>query len=427
MIPHSYAYAYSFCLALYYVYVNVKCIDDGETCMQRGLRSRIFLSLMTVMLLFDASIVAPAALPPLHAHAAASFPSLGTAASFAVLGAATVTNTGPTMLTGDLGVSPGPSCTGFPAPCTGGPGTVTGTIHVADAVAAQAQTDATSAYQLAAAQPCTTTYPPITDIGGMTLTPGVYCFPSSAGVTGTLTLDAQTNPNAVFIFEIGSTLITASASKVVLINGAQPSNVFWQVGSSATLGTTTSFAGSIVALTSITATTAATSSCGLYALNGAVTLDSNSIQVCPVNPGVLTLVNDTSATMTGPPLTLSDSLATVAFHFTSSVSDHRGSGAGWELQASSSGLSNGSTNVAISLTANDPTSTCTNGTCSATTFTPISLTTVPSTFLQAGSTSGTVVVDGDYSNIIDGYITVPAGTPAGIYLGTIRITLVNTI
>lgn len=193
------------------------------------------------MLLFGAITVALAALPSLHAHAAASSPSLGTAGNFAVLGAATVTNTGPTMLKGDLGVSPGPSCTGFPSPCTGGPGSVSGVVHVADAGATQAQTDATSAYLVAATQNCTVTFSPITDIGGMILTPGVYCFPSSAGITGTLILDAQGNPNAGFIFKIGSTLITASASKVILINGAQPSSVFWQVGSSATLGTTTEF------------------------------------------------------------------------------------------------------------------------------------------------------------------------------------------
>src|SRR5581483_9691343 len=137
--------------------------------MQKSVRSKRFLSFITVVLLFSAIAVAQAAISPLQAHAAATAPSLGTAASFAVLGAATVTNTGPTMLTGDLGVSPGPSCTGFPSPCTGGPGTVTGTIHVADAVAAQAQTDATSAYMAATAQACTTTFPPITDIGGMTL------------------------------------------------------------------------------------------------------------------------------------------------------------------------------------------------------------------------------------------------------------------
>jgi Ice-binding-like len=248
--------------------------------MPRSLRLRILSFLMIVMLFCSVSVVGIVAIPPLHSQAAGHYLSLGTADSFAVLGATTVTNTGPTVVTGDLGVSPGPSCTGFLSPCTGGPGTVSGMIHVADAVAAQAQADATSAYMFATDQACTTTFSPIADIGGMTLTPGVYCFPSSAGVTGTLTLDAQNNPDAVFIFKIGSTLITASASKVALINGAQTGNVFWQVGSSATLGTTTSFAGSIVALASITATTAATSSCGLYALNGAVTLDSNLIQTC---------------------------------------------------------------------------------------------------------------------------------------------------
>ncbi len=284
--------------------------------MQRSLRSRIFLSLMTMTLLCSVIAVALAAIPPPHLYAAASYPSLGTAASFAVLGAATVTNTGPTILKGDLGVSPGPSCTGFLSPCTGGPGTVTGTIHVADSVATQAKADAANAYMFAVAQACTITFPPITDIGGTTLTPGVYCFPSSAGVTGTLTLDAQGNPNAVFIFKIGSTLITASAANVMLINGAQPSNVFWQVGSSATLGTTTSFAGSIVALASITATTAATSSCGLYALNGAVTLDSNIIQTCsspvPQPTGALgaaasfAVLGAATVTNTGPTMLMGD-------------------------------------------------------------------------------------------------------------------------
>ena len=247
--------------------------------MKRSLKSKSIAALLAMMLLVYAAPGAMAS-PSDNTHAASSAPTLGTAANFAVLGATTVTNTGPTILTGDLGVSPGTSCTGFGTPCTGGSGTVTGTIHTADPVAAQAQTDALNAYTFAAAQSCTTTFLPITDIGGLTLTPGVYCFPSSAGVTGTLTLDAQGNPNAAFIFKIGSTLITASASKVVLINGAQSKNVFFQVGSSATLGTTTMFAGSIVALTSITATTGATSNCGLYALNGAVTLDSNNIQKC---------------------------------------------------------------------------------------------------------------------------------------------------
>ena len=174
--------------------------------MQRSFRSSILRFFITVMLLCWPIAVAQMALPSPHAYAAASLPSLGTAADFAVLGATTVTNTGSTSLEGDLGVSPGTSCTGFPSPCTGGAGTISGTTHVADLAADQAQTDVTDAYLLAAAQTCTSTFLPITDIGGMTLTPRVDRFPSSAGVTGTLTLDAEGDANAVFIFEIGNTL-----------------------------------------------------------------------------------------------------------------------------------------------------------------------------------------------------------------------------
>lgn len=247
-------------------------------------RSKIVLTLLTVVLLIAAfAIPLVSSLGHSHAagtsHAAAISPPLGAAASFAVLGATTVTNTGPTVVTGDLGVSPGTSCTGFPAPCTGGPGVVTGTIHAGDAAAASAQTDAHTAYANAAGQPCGTNLTG-QNLGGLTLTPNVYCFSSSAFLTGTLTLDGQGNPNSVFIFQTGSTLITASASRVTLINGASACNVFWQVGSSATLGTGTSFAGNILALTSITATTSATSNGSLYALNGAVTLDTNDISTC---------------------------------------------------------------------------------------------------------------------------------------------------
>jgi Ice-binding-like len=213
-----------------------------------------------------------------------TYPSLGTAANFSVLGATTVTNTGQTLLTSNLGVSSGSACTGFPDPCTAGSGILSGTIHIADAAAVQAAADAAAAYDFAGTQTCTTTYSTSTDIGGITLTPGVYCFSSSAGITGTLTLDAQNNTAATFIFRIGSTLTTASASKVVLINQAQPGKVLWQVGSSANLGTTTSFAGSIIAQTFITVMSAATSICGLYALNGAVTLDTNIIQACSSSP-----------------------------------------------------------------------------------------------------------------------------------------------
>jgi hypothetical protein len=196
---------------------------------------------------------------------------LGTTESFAVLGGTTVTNTGSSVISGDVGVAPGLAVTGFP------PGTVNnGTIRRGDEVAAQAQADLTTAYDDAAGR--TPTEEVDTELGGQTLTTGVYDSASGTfGITGDLTLDGEGDPDAVFIFQTESTLITASASQVVFINGAQACNVFWQVGSSATLGTSSSFAGNILALTSITATTGATVDGRLLARNGAVTLDSNTI------------------------------------------------------------------------------------------------------------------------------------------------------
>src|SRR5947209_12257081 len=201
--------------------------------------------------------------------------------SFAVLGGSTVTNTNtPTIVNGDLGVSPGSAVTGFP------PGTVTGgTIHAADAVAAQAQSDLTNVYTNLANTPCNTDLSG-QDLGGKTLTPGVYCFSTSAQLTGTLTLDAQGNSNAAFIFKIGSTLTTASASSVLLINSASSCGVFWQVGSSATLGTGTALAGNIVALTSVTLNTGASVTGRVLARNGAVTLDNSHVTLCSGGPGL---------------------------------------------------------------------------------------------------------------------------------------------
>lgn len=203
-------------------------------------------------------------------------PTLGTAADFAVLGGSTVTNTGATVVNGELGVSPGSSVTGFP------PGIVMppGTIHLADGVAGQAQTDLTTAYNGITGMPALVDLTG-TDLGGLTLTPSVYGFTSSATLTGTLTLDAQGDPNAIFIFKIGSSLTTASNSSVLVINGGSDCNVFWQVGSSATLGTTSTLAGNILALTSITLNTGAGLSGRALARNGAVTLDGNSVAICP--------------------------------------------------------------------------------------------------------------------------------------------------
>jgi type VI secretion system secreted protein VgrG len=214
---------------------------------------------------------------------------LDSAASFAVLGASTVTSTGNTILNGNLGLSPGTSITGFLS-SDGGPGIVNGTIQCAGAFAVQpmihninwaadqAQADALTAYGILAGELFNTDLSG-QDLGTLTLTPGVYFFSSSAQLTGTLTLDAQGDSNARFDFQIGSTLTTASSSSILLINGAQAGNVFWQVGSSATLGTDTSFDGSILADQSITLNTGANMDGRALALNAAVTLDDNIITV----------------------------------------------------------------------------------------------------------------------------------------------------
>jgi Ice-binding-like len=222
------------------------------------------------------------------AVASASAVNLGTAAPFVVLGGSTVTNTGPSVLNGELGVAPGTSLTGF-----GLPAVVNGATHDDDAVAAQAQGDLTTAYNVAAGQPVTADLTG-QDLGGMSLTPGAYSFSSSAGLTGQLTLNAQGNPNAQFVFEIGTTLTTASASSVVLTNGASPCNVYWQVGSSATLGSTTAFQGNLMAHVSITLNNASTVQGRLLASIGAVVLNNNVIN------GSLCGTNTTPPTPTPP-------------------------------------------------------------------------------------------------------------------------------
>ena len=207
---------------------------------------------------------------------------IDSAESFAVLGASTVTSTGNTVLNGDLGVSPGSAITGFIS-IDGGPGIVNGTIYDNVAVAAQAQADALTAYNTLAGEAFDSNLSG-QDLGTLTLTPGVYFFSSSAQLTGTLILDALGDSNARFDFRIGSTLTTAGSSAVLLIHGAQADNVFWQVGASATLGTDTSFDGSILADQSITFDTGASLFGRALALNAAVTLDDNVITVPTVVP-----------------------------------------------------------------------------------------------------------------------------------------------
>jgi hypothetical protein len=212
--------------------------------------------------------------------------SLGpTVATFGVLAGSTVTSSGPTVILGNLGVSPGTAITGITGIAPGGPGTVVGTINSANAFAAQAQSELTAAYNAAAGAAVTATE--AGDLGGLTLFPGVYMSTSTLGITGTLTLNGQGNPNAQFIFQIASGLTTATNSVVNLINGADPANVFWQVGSSAVLGTTSSFSGNILAFSSISLGTGTVLNGRALARNAAVTLLSNPI-TRPASPGLPT-------------------------------------------------------------------------------------------------------------------------------------------
>jgi len=238
------------------------------------------------------------ALMLLHLNATAQEVKLGTANNYAVLAGSAITSTGPTVINGGLGLTPGSSVTGGPV--------VNGSYDVDNAAAVQAQNDLTTAYNQAAG------LAPLQnlsgqDLGGMTLTPGVYKFDSSAYLTGTLTLNCLGDPDAVFVFQIGSTLTTGSAdgSSVVTINDDGSLNpgisTFWQIGSSATLGTSTAFEGNILAMTSITADTGATDLDGrLLARNGAVTLDNNTITAPPAEPeagGSTSSAPDTGSTL----------------------------------------------------------------------------------------------------------------------------------
>jgi hypothetical protein len=218
----------------------------------------------TFIALFLAALVVLVA--PLTALAATR-PPLGGAGYFAVLAGTTVTNTGATWISGQVGVAPGTAITGFP-PGTSGP------QHKGDSTATTAQTNLTAAYTNAAAQPCPSghNYTGV-NLGGKTLGPGVYCQTTAPTLTGTLTLQGA----GIYIFQIGSTLITASGSRVRLIGGAQPCDIFWQVGSSATIATSTTFVGTIMALTAISMKTGATLNGRALARNAAVTLDSNRI------------------------------------------------------------------------------------------------------------------------------------------------------
>ncbi|MDQ1680571.1 MAG: hypothetical protein QOI42_1430 [Frankiaceae bacterium] len=225
-----------------------------------------------------------------EAQAAVTVPPLGTATSFAVLAGAGITNTGPTTISGDIGTFPTTTETGTASI------TLNGANHAGDGTTQSAKTNLTTAYTTAAGEG--PTLPITADLAGQVLTAGVYNSGSSIGLSGALTLNGAGDPNAVFVFQAGSTLTTGSGSSVVLTNGAQACNVYWQVGSSATLGTNSSFTGSILALTSVTVTTGAVISGRVLARDGAVTLDTNTITrpVCATPVSTTTAAATSSAT-----------------------------------------------------------------------------------------------------------------------------------
>jgi Ice-binding-like/Bacterial Ig-like domain (group 3) len=263
----------------------------------RGTKSAIIIVLTAALV--GVGLIAGSA--PAGAAAYENSVGLGVADSYTVLASQTVTNTGPSDLPGDLGVNPLTAVTGFP------PGLVHGVTRTGNA-AATAQASLTAAY-LDAAGRAPTGSALGGSLAGGTFVPGVYNATSSLGVSGAVTLDGQGDPNAVFIFQIGDALTTASSTAFVLTGAAQACNVFWQVGSSATLGTTNTFVGTVMALTSITVNTGTTVAGRALARNGAVTLDDNvfSDPTCHTTP-TTTTVTTTPAT-TGKTTTLTATVA----------------------------------------------------------------------------------------------------------------------
>jgi hypothetical protein len=278
------------------------------------------LGLVPDMTVFSVAYSASLAVPPPV--------DLGAATPFSVLAGTTVTNTGASIVSPDLGVSPGTAVTGF-APT--GSGTVVGTIHAGDPVAAHAQADLTTAYNDLVGRTSTAFVPG--DIGGQTITPGVYrSVAASLAITGTLTLDGQGDPNAIFIFQMSSTFITAASAQMTLTNGAQACNVFFQVGSSVTLGANSTVRGNMLIFTSATVSAGVKVFGRVLAQNGAVTMDTNEIVSTTCPPGTLTISTPASRSLgTGSPgTTITSTLGNVT------VDDLRSPGlANWTATVSS--------------------------------------------------------------------------------------------
>lgn len=255
----------------------------------RGVRHARGRAALALTFVFTSLSIAFWAVP--EANAATTSVNLASASAYAVLAGSTITNTGPSVIAGDIGLSPGTAITGFP------PGVQSsGVTNVANAPALMAQADLTAAYLDAASR---TPFNTVSgDLGGSTLVPGVYQSASSLALTGTVTLNGGGDASSVFIFKAGSTFVSATGSNVVLENGAQACNVFWQVGSSVTLGTTSQMSGTFMALTSITLNTGAQVSGRVLARNGAVTLDDNAITTPTCAAAVATTTTSLATTTT---------------------------------------------------------------------------------------------------------------------------------
>jgi hypothetical protein len=343
--------------------------------------------------------------PP--AFAATTPVALGTAATFSVLAGTSVVNTGATVVSGDVGVSPSASVTGFP------PGTVSGTIHAGDPQSAQALSDFQVAYADAAVRTPATSF--AGDLNGLTFDAGVYDTVSALALTGTLTLDAQGNPNAVFIFQVNAALNTAAASNVNLVNGALASNVFWQVAGAAGTGASSSFTGTILAAGAITIGAGATLN-GRALSAGTVTLGADTVTV-PPTPGVLTIsvpastgnLGTVANTMGGE--VISGPLGQVQ------VTDNRNAaaGAGWVVSVvatpftSSAGASVPASDISYSVGVITSTGTAT--------YTADD----PSNLASAAAAVTATAITGDNSALWDPTIAVrvPGGLAPGTYSGTI--------
>ena len=360
-----------------------------------------FVAVGIVVALMTVFLVAPPS-----ANAAAAPVNLGVAAGFGVLGATTVTNAGATVVSTDVGVSPGTAVTGFP------PGTVGGTLHPGDAVASQAHTDMTIASDDAAAR--VPDFVLTGDIGGTTLTPGVYNATLSLGITGALTLDGRGDPNAVFIIQTGSTLITQPASIVNLINGVQACNVFWLVGSSATLGVASTFSGTVLAFTSITVSAGASITGRALARNGAVTLDTNTVNAADCVPGTLSIsVPDARDLGAGAPgTTITNTLGNVT------VDDQRSAGPSeWTASVAATDFTSpGAPQIpasAVTYTPGTEVSHIGNGTFAPGSAGPLSPTPAPAYSCTGGTGTSQLVWNPTLA------VAVPSTAIAAVYSGTV--------